>query len=146
MLLNKAKSASKKTPASAVDPIATALQEQSACLRFYIALLDYQIKGCLTDSIIVRFLAANGINKDRTGFQEAVTATSNLLALVKIAQLLVLQYLVHEHNAGRVEFASDLAAQLQDRFIVFGSSSPINWILNLRAYRAVICNNTTAAS
>ena len=123
----------------------TAKREQLACLDLCISLLDHKIMGRLTDSIMVAFLAANGINKDRTGFEEAVTATSELSGLVKMAQLLVLRSAVHEHHAGQAEFPSDKVAELQDRFMVFGSNSPINWILNLRAYGAVIRNNTTAA-
>jgi hypothetical protein len=60
-------------------------QEQSACLQLCILLLNYKLKGRLTNSILVRFLAVNSIIKDYTGFKEAVTATSNLSALVKIA-------------------------------------------------------------
>jgi hypothetical protein len=120
-------------------------QEQTVCLQLCISLLDHKIQGRLTNSITVAFLAVNGINKDRTGFEVAVTATSDISALVKIAQLLVLHFAVHEHQAGRADFLSDKVAELQDRFMVFGSSSPINWILDLRAYGAVIRNNTTAA-
>lgn len=119
--------------------------ERTACLLLCISLLDHKIQGRLTDSITVAFLAVNGINKENTGFEEAVTATSDLSALVKIAQLLVLHFAIYEHQAGRADFPSDKVAELQDRFMVFGSSSPINWILNLRAYGAVIRNNTTAA-
>jgi hypothetical protein len=60
-------------------------QEQSACLQLYILLLNYKLKGRLTNSMLVRFLAANSIIKDYIGFEEAVTAISNLSALVKIA-------------------------------------------------------------
>jgi hypothetical protein len=35
--------------------------------------------------MLVRFLAANSITKDYIGFKKAVTATSNLSILVKIA-------------------------------------------------------------
>jgi hypothetical protein len=60
-------------------------QEQSAYLQLCILLLDYKLKGRLTNSILIRFLAANSITKDYTGFKEAVTAISNLSALIKIA-------------------------------------------------------------
>ena len=102
------------------------LQEQSACLQLCIALLDQQIKGKLTNSIIVGFLTVNSINKDCNRFQEPILATSPLSALVKIAQLLLIQHCVEEHKAGRADFAGTLAAELQDRFIVFRSNSPIN--------------------
>jgi hypothetical protein len=35
--------------------------------------------------MLVRFLAANSITKDYTGFKEVVTTISNLSALIKIA-------------------------------------------------------------
>jgi hypothetical protein len=60
-------------------------QEQSTCLQLCILLLNYKLKGRLTNSILIRFLAANSIIKDYIGFKEAVTTTSNLSALVKIA-------------------------------------------------------------
>lgn len=66
-------------------PAPTSIELQQACLQLYIALLDHKLKGKVTDSIVVGFLAANGINKERTGFQEAVTATSSLSSLVKLA-------------------------------------------------------------
>jgi hypothetical protein len=120
-------------------------QEQTTCLQLCISLLDHQLQGRITDSIVVGFLAANGINKECTGFDEAVVATSPLSALVKMAQMLLLQYSAYEYEAGRTDFPGELVAHMQDRFMVFGSNSPMNWILNLRAYGTVIRNNTTAA-
>ena len=75
-------------PAARAVPAAVAAstkQEQTACLQLCISLLNHELKGKLTNSLLVAFLAANGITKDRTGFEEAVTATSDLSALVKIA-------------------------------------------------------------
>ncbi|KAF3030308.1 hypothetical protein E8E12_000480 [Didymella heteroderae] len=120
-------------------------RDQAACLQLCIALLDHRIRGRLTDSIVVGFLAANGINKERRGYTEAEASTSDLSALIKLAQLLVLQHAVHEHRSGRAEFPGDKVAELQDAFMVYGSDSPINWILNLRSYGNAIRNNTTAA-
>jgi hypothetical protein len=56
-----------------------------ACLQFYIVLLDHRLMGALYDSAIVGFLAVLGIDKVREGFQEAITYTTHLLAIVKIA-------------------------------------------------------------
>ncbi|KAF2993360.1 hypothetical protein E8E13_001896 [Curvularia kusanoi] len=83
--------------------------------------------------------------EERKGFDGATLATSDLSALIKLAQLLVLQYAVHEHRSGRADFPGDKVAELQDAFTVYGSDSPINWILNLRNYGTAIRNNTTAA-
>lgn len=64
---------------------------------------------------------------------------------MKLAQILVVQYALCEHKAGRATHPADIIAELQDRFMTYGSSSPMNLILNLRAYGAVVRNNTTAA-
>lgn len=118
--------------------------QQQACLSLCIALLDHRLHGKLTDSILVGFLAALGINQSCDGFDDAVIYTPKLSALVKLAQLLVVQYAVSEHKAGRTQYPNELVGELQDRFIVFGSESPMNWILNLRAYGAKARDNTTA--
>jgi hypothetical protein len=123
---------------------ASAAQEQ-ACLQLCISLLDHKLHGRVEDSIFVGFLAANGINRERTGFHEAVAATTALSGLVKLAQLLVIQHALCEHRAGRATHPADQIAELQDRFMTFGSSTPMNLVLNLRAYGKVIRNNTTAA-
>jgi hypothetical protein len=56
-----------------------------AYLQFCIALLDHRLIGALYDSAIIGFLAVLGIDKAREGFQEAITYTTHLSAIVKIA-------------------------------------------------------------
>jgi hypothetical protein len=126
-------------------PAPASAELEQACLQLCIALLDHKLHGKVTDSIVVGFLAVNGINHKRTGFQEAVTATSALSGLVKLAQLLVIQHALCEHKAGQTTYPANLIAELQDQFMTYGSSSPMNLILNLQAYGAVVRNNTTAA-
>lgn len=118
--------------------------QQQACLGLCIALLDHTLHGKLTDSIVVGFLAALGINQGFDGFDDAVLYTSKLSALVKLAQLLVVQHAVSEHEAGRAQYPNELVSELQDRFMVFGSESPMNWILNLRAYGRKARDTTTS--
>ena len=118
---------------------------QKACLQLCIALLNHKLKAKVTDSIVVGFLAANGINQEQNGFEEAATATSALSGLVKLAQLLVVQHALCEYKAVSTTYPGDLIAELQDRFMTYGSDSPMNLVLNLRAYGAVVRNNTTAA-
>jgi hypothetical protein len=108
-------------------------------------LLNYKLHRRVEDSIFVGFLAANGINQERTRFHKAVAATTALSRLVKLAQLLVIQHALCEHRAGQATHPADQIAELQDRFMTFGSSTPMNLVLNLRAYGKVIQNNTTAA-
>lgn len=122
----------------------TAMDRQH-CLDLCIALLDHKLNGKLTDSIVVVFLAALGINRNCDGFDDAVLYTTKLSAIVKLAQLLVVQYAVVESKAGRTQFPNELVSELQDRFMVYGSNSPINWILNLRAYGTKLRDNTTSS-
>lgn len=132
-------------PAPVSASVPTSVKLQQACLQLCIALLDHKLNGKVADSIVVGFLAVNDIDQERTGFEEAVTATSPLSGLVKLAQLLVIQHALWEHKAGRATYPGDIVAELQDRFMTFGSNSPMNLILNLRSYGAVVRNNTTAA-
>jgi hypothetical protein len=126
-------------------PAPASAKLQQACLQLCIALLDHKLHGKVTDSIVVGFLAVNRINHKRTRFQEAITATSALSRLVKLAQLLVIQHALCEHKAGQTIHPANLIAELQDQFMTYSSSSPMNLILNLQAYGAVVRNNTTAA-
>jgi hypothetical protein len=125
-------------------PLSTPMDQQH-CLNLCIALLDHKLHGKLTDSIVVVFLAVLGINSNRDGFDDAVLYTAKLSGIVKLAQLLVVQYAVVESKAGRAQFPDKLVSELQDRFMVYGSNSPINWILNLRAYGAKLRDNTTSS-
>jgi hypothetical protein len=136
-----------RTPAwrLALAPTSASAPQEQACLQLCISLLDHKLHGRVEDSIFVGFLAANGINWERNGFHEAVAATTALSGLVKLAQLLVIQHALCEHRAGWATHPADQIAELQDRFMTFGSSTPMNLVLNLRAYGKVIWNNTTAA-
>ena len=114
------------------------------CLRFCIALLDHRLMGDLYDSVIVGFLAVLGIDKAREGFQEAIPYTPHLSAVVKIAQLLVLQRAVVAAETGETEYPADMLEVLHDRFMVYGSRSPINWVQKLRVYGKKIRDSTTS--
>jgi hypothetical protein len=48
------------------------------------------------------------------------------------------------HKAGRIESPNEAVEKMQDRFLVFGSESPMNWVLNLRAYGAKVRDSTTS--
>jgi hypothetical protein len=128
-------------PAGTIQP---GEAQQQACLNLCIALLDHKLTEKITDSILVGFLAALGNDQECRGFDGSVLYTPKLSALVKMAQLLVVQYAVSESKAGRAQYPNELVAELQDRFMVFGSESPMNWILNLRAYGAKARDTTTS--
>jgi hypothetical protein len=80
----------------------------SACLRFCIALLDHRLMGDIFDSVIVGFLAVLGIDTAREGFQEATTYTTHLSAVIKIAQMLVLQRAVAAAEDGETEYPAQM--------------------------------------
>ncbi|KAK7178295.1 hypothetical protein PSPO01_15651 [Paraphaeosphaeria sporulosa] len=109
-------------PLRLFQPVESTLEEQTASLQLSLALLDQRIGGRLTNSIMVGFLAANGINREQTGFDEAVVATSSLSALVKMAQLLVLQHAVHEHREGRTDSPNDLVPGILVRWTADSAS------------------------
>jgi hypothetical protein len=139
---SSANAASENSPHHASGPGVSPVL-QNVCLQLCLSLLDHKLHGKLNDSIIVGFLAALGINKERNGLDGAAIYTPKLSGFVKLAQLLVIQHAVIEHRAGRVVFPNELVAELQDRFMVFGSDTPMNWILNLRAYGKKERDNTT---
>lgn len=116
----------------------------SACLRFCIALLDHRLMGDIFDSVVVGFLAVLGIDTARDGFQQAITHTPHLSALIKIAQILVLQRAVAAAEDGETEYPAQMIEVMQDRFMVYGTRSPINWAQKLWVYRKKIRDSTTS--
>ena len=62
-----------------------------ACLRFYVALLDHDLRGSLFESVVVGFLAVLGIDPHKDVFKEAYHYTPALSGLTKTSQLVVLQ-------------------------------------------------------
>jgi hypothetical protein len=105
-----------------------------ACLLLCIALLDHQLHGNIYDSVVVGFFAVLGINSQGT-YHEATTYTPSLSAFVKLAQLLVVQRAVLAVEADEVDHAADILDTMQDRFMVYGTRSPIRpWLGTLSEY------------
>ncbi|KFZ07677.1 hypothetical protein V502_09852, partial [Pseudogymnoascus sp. VKM F-4520 (FW-2644)] len=102
-----------------------------ACLQFCITLLDHCLMGKIYDSIVLGFIAVLGINEGRDGFHNACNFTSKLSAFIKMAQLLVLQRAVVAAECGETQFPSEALDEMQDRFMVLESRSPMNWALKL---------------
>jgi hypothetical protein len=65
------------------------VEEQQRCLNLCIALLDQKLHSKITESIVVSFLAALSINRERTSFDNPIIYNLKLSALVKITQLLI---------------------------------------------------------
>lgn len=114
-----------------------------ACLLLCIALLDHPLHGNVYDSIIIGFLAVLGINKHGS-YHEPLTYTTNLSAFIKMAQLLVVERTVLAVEKDEVDHPADILDVMQDRFMVFGTRSPMNWAHKLRAYGKKVSDNTTA--
>lgn len=114
-----------------------------ACLCFCIALLDHRLLGPIYDSVIVGFLAVQGIDVKKNGFCEAACYTTHLSALVKMAQLLVLRQAIAAKEAGECEHPAQALEEMQERFMVYNTRSPMNWIQKLRTYGKRIRDTTT---
>jgi hypothetical protein len=108
-----------------------------------IALLDHPLHGKIYESIVVCFLAVLGISPQGS-YHEATTYTPSLSAFVKLSQLLVVQRAVLAVDEDEVDHASEILDVIQDRFMVYGTRSPMNWALKLRAYGKKIQDTTTA--
>jgi hypothetical protein len=113
-------------------------------LELCIALLDHSLQGNIYDSVVIAFLAVLGINPQNNRYHDAAHYTTKLSAFIKIAQLLVLQQAVAAAEQGKVEFPSNCLEAMQDRFMVLGSRSPMNWALKLRAYGLKVRDCTTS--
>jgi hypothetical protein len=83
-------------------------------LLLCIALLDHALYKDIYDSVIVSSLAALGIGKDGC-FVEATIYTSHVSALIKVAQLLVIQRSVLAVERDEVDYAADILDVMQDR-------------------------------
>ena len=115
-----------------------------ACLQFCITLLDHRLLGRIYDSVVLSFLAVLGIDKQGSCFLDATRYTSHLSAFVKIAQLLVVQCAVLAADCGETEFPAEALEEMQDRFMVYESRSPMSWVLKLQLYGKKICKSTTS--
>jgi hypothetical protein len=113
-----------------------------ACLLLCIALLDQPLFGNIYDSVVIGFLAVLGINSEGS-YHEATAYTPHLSAFVKMAQLLVVQRAVLAVDEDEVDHAADILDAMQDRFMAYGTRSPMNWVLKLRAYGKKIQDTTT---
>jgi hypothetical protein len=118
-------------------------QLDRACLLFCVSLLDHRLRGNIYDSVVVGFLAVLGINTQDDRFHEAIRYTSHLSAFVKMAQMLVIERAVLAADLGEVEYPADVLDEMRDRFMIYGSNSPMNWVLKLRAYGKKIRDSST---
>ncbi|RYO48247.1 hypothetical protein AA0116_g12773 [Alternaria tenuissima] len=153
------------------EPTANAISEaerlssiQKACLEFCIALMSQLITRREYDSPLVCALAVLGVKED--GWKGAEQYPPVLSAVIKVARFVVVQQALELSGPlDEDEFNSDSAyksddssnpprrrrkgclqfvQEMMDRFMVRGSHSPMQWMLDLRTYGLKIHYNTTS--
>ena len=137
---------------------------QKACLEFCIALLSHSITRKEYDSPLVCALAVLGVKED--GWKGTEQYPPILSAVIKIARFMVVQQALELSGPlDEDEFNSDSAyesddrnnpprrqckgclqfvQEMMDQFMVRGSHSPMQWMLDLRTYGLKIHYNTTS--
>ena len=137
---------------------------QKACLEFCIALLSQSITRKEYDSPLICALAVLGVKED--GWKGPEQYPPILSAVIKIARFMVVQQALELSGPwDEDEFNSDSAyesdnssnparqrrkgclqfvQEMMDRFMVRGSHSPVQWMLDLRTYGLKIHYNTTS--
>jgi hypothetical protein len=135
---------------------------QKACLTFCIALLRQSITRKEYDSPMVCALAVLGVKED--GWKGPEQYPPILSAVIKVARFMVVQQglelsgpLDDDDSDSDSAYESDssrrprrrpkgclqLVKKMMDRFMVRGSHSPMQWMLDLRTYGLKIHYNTT---
>ncbi len=138
---------------------------QKACLNFCLALLDDRITRKEYDSPLVCALAVLGVQEN--GWKDASNYPPILSAMIKISRFMVIQQGLEmsRHNVGESRLDSrdsqssvsssevdesieggclEYVARMMDRFMVRGSHSPMQWMMDLRTYGLKIHFNTTS--
>ena len=119
-------------------------QLDHASLALSIALLDHSLKGDLFENTVIDFIAVLGVDVERQTFRERYGYTSYLSALVKMAQMLVVEKAVQMADDGLVAQPADALDDMRERFLLYGVRAPFGWISRLRTYGKKVQNNTTS--
>jgi superfamily II DNA helicase RecQ len=133
-----------------------------ACLRFCVTLLNQKMRQREYESAMVCVLAVLGVKSD--GWRDAGDYPPILSKVIKISRFMMIQTAVHaaeregdrsdssrpssrEHASARPERVGclGLVARMMDEFMIRGSHSPMQWMLDLRTYGLKIHYNTTGA-
>jgi superfamily II DNA helicase RecQ len=136
---------------------------QKACLQFCISLLDYKITQREYESVLVCALAVLGVTRE--GWMGVSDYPPILSAVIKVSRFLVIQHALGvvgtmDEEQGEAEDSGSeepegekgeaqssclgLVREMMDRFMVRGSHSPMQWMLDLRTYGLKIWYNTTS--
>lgn len=114
------------------------------CLDFCLSLLEQPLRGNIFESPLVGFLAVMGIDENNNTLHEAPKYTPKLSALIKIAQLLVLQKSVVLAEEGLVQDPLDPLDEMRKRFMTLDNATPFTWALHLRSFGKRIRDCTTS--
>ena len=112
-------------------------------IELYIALFNHRLGRALSESALVIFLAVLGIDSTNNSFHPPEQYTSNLSALVKLTQLIVLQYSLNQASGAPNTALADYIKPLKDEFMISTCSTPFILVLRLRAEGKRIRNITT---
>ncbi|KAJ5880166.1 uncharacterized protein N7473_011219 [Penicillium subrubescens] len=116
----------------------------NAYLALSIALLDHPLKQDLFESTVIGFLAVLRVDVERQTFREPCDYTSNLSAVIKIAQMLVVEQAVQMADDGLVTHPADALDDMRERFLLYRVRATFSWISRLRTYGKKVQNNTTS--
>jgi superfamily II DNA helicase RecQ len=136
---------------------------QKACLQFCITLLNQSITRKEYDSPLVCALAVLGVKEE--GWKGPEQYPPILSAVIKVARFMVVQQALElsepfqddeweddsayesdpsRSPARRPKGCLQFVQEMMDKFMVRGSHSPMQWMLDLRTYGLKIHYNTTA--
>jgi superfamily II DNA helicase RecQ len=136
---------------------------QRACLTFCIALLNQTVTRSEYDCALVCALAVLGVKED--GWKDPELYPPVLSSTIKVARFMVVQRALElsapfdedgfdsdsAYESGgegnprrRPKGCLEFVQQMMDRFMVRGSHSPMQWMLDLRTYGLKVHYNTTA--
>lgn len=117
-----------------------------SCLRFSISLLNQETLSKEYDMPLTAALAVLAIDT-KNGWKHVAEYTSNLSGLLKVSRYMVLQYAVERASEAKQKGGSrtmiKFTRRMVKRFMMRGTDSPIEWMLDLRAYGMSIARNST---
>ena len=117
---------------------------EKVCIRMAIRLLDHALDGPSEyESVIVSFLSVAGICVKTNGFKDISGCTSQLSAMIKIAQLVVLCQGVYDVEARRVDYLNDSIHEMRSRFMTYDGRTPMGWMHGLRAFGKKLVQDRT---
>ncbi|TEY20812.1 hypothetical protein BOTCAL_1739g00010 [Botryotinia calthae] len=135
---------------SGIAPASLQQNLDYATSHLCISLLDHTLFDTIYDSIVVAFMAVLGIrdpglsNDQNAIFSDSLHYTPYLSVFIKIAQLLVIQKAVISVDRGEVSYIADILNVMQERFMVYGTHSPMNWAQKLCSFGKQINEVTTS--